>query len=49
MFWIMVVLFVSWGENIMRFKKSLNNNIALAEDTEGCEVIVIGTGVGFKK
>lgn len=37
------------GENIMRFKKSLNNNIALAEDDEGCEVIVIGTGVGFKK
>lgn len=33
----------------MRFKKSLNNNIALAEDAEGCEVIVIGTGVGFKK
>ena len=33
----------------MRFKKSLNNNIALAEDAEGYEVIVIGTGVGFKK
>ncbi|PQP81504.1 hypothetical protein C0Q44_17430 [Paenibacillus sp. PCH8] len=33
----------------MKFKKSLNNNIALAEDTDGCEVIVIGTGVGFKK
>ncbi|WP_342415849.1 PRD domain-containing protein [Paenibacillus sp. FSL R10-2782] len=33
----------------MKFKKSLNNNIALAEDQDGCEVIVIGTGVGFKK
>ncbi|MET3941904.1 beta-glucoside operon transcriptional antiterminator [Paenibacillus sp. PvP094] len=33
----------------MKFKKSLNNNIALAEDDEGCEVIVIGTGIGFKK
>lgn len=33
----------------MKFKKSLNNNIALAEDLEGNELIVIGTGVGFKK
>lgn len=33
----------------MKFKKSLNNNIALAEDLEGNERIVIGTGVGFKK
>lgn len=33
----------------MKFKKSLNNNIALAEDPEGNELIVIGTGIGFKK
>ncbi|WP_340026477.1 PRD domain-containing protein [Paenibacillus sp. FSL K6-1096] len=33
----------------MIFKKSLNNNIALAEDPEGNELIVIGTGIGFKK
>lgn len=33
----------------MRFRKSLNNNIALAVDDDGCEIIIIGTGVGFKK
>lgn len=33
----------------MKFIKSLNNNIALAVDTDGKEVIVIGTGIGFKK
>lgn len=33
----------------MEFQKSLNNNIALAVDKDGKEVIVIGTGVGYKK
>ena len=32
----------------MKFRKSLNNNIALAVDDDGYEIIIIGTGVGFK-
>lgn len=33
----------------MKFMKSLNNNIAMAVDDNGNEVIVVGTGIGFKK
>ncbi|WP_086348809.1 PRD domain-containing protein [Candidatus Enterococcus clewellii] len=33
----------------MRVVKSLNNNIILAEDAKGNEVVLFGTGIGFKK
>lgn len=36
-------------DNIMKFIKSLNNNISLAINDEGEEVVVFGTGVGYKK
>ena len=34
---------------MLTFVKSLNNNIALAYDHNGNEVVVVGTGIGFKR
>lgn len=33
----------------MRLVKVLNNNVVLAKDTKGNEMVVFGTGIGFKK
>lgn len=33
----------------MRILKNINNNVALARDADGNELIVVGTGVGFPK
>lgn len=37
------------NNNLLVFEKSLNNNIALANDENGNEVIVVGKGVGYNR
>lgn len=32
----------------MKITKKLNNNVALAEDGSGRELVVFGTGIGFR-
>lgn len=46
------VITVQNGENVMALftvKKSLNNNVLIAEDREGKEVVLIGKGIGFNR
>ena len=31
----------------MKLTKTLNNNVAVAQDNNGCEFVVIGLGVGY--
>ena len=33
----------------MKITKKLNNNVALAEDGAGKELVVFGTGIGFRE
>ena len=33
----------------MKVKKVINNNVIISENEQGSEIIVMGSGIGFKK
>lgn len=44
-----MLLFWYKGVSAVKIKKILNNNVVIAKDDDGHEVIVMSTGLGFSK